>query len=112
MSDMPATKEAQDAKIAEALQQGYTIVYDDDYTLLLDLDEPQAITTFEFNLSILQQHLEVVIHDRWESKSSTKFYPREHVVLKVGRPMTPTERHLLQAALGSDPKRELLYWIQ
>jgi len=112
MSELPTSKEAQDVKIADARSQGFTIVYDDDYTLLLDLDSNQAHDMFYENLGVLQQYLEVVIHDHWHSKSSTPEHRRSHVILKLGNPLDTASRHLLQASLGSDPKRELLYWIQ
>ena len=108
MSNVEMTQSALEAACDAAMLKGFTVIEDNDYTLLLDLDNPEALAVFNINLTILQQHLEVVVHDRWPSKSSTKIYPHEHVVLKLGNPLTQVRRFALQAFLGSDPRRELL----
>ena len=71
-----------------------------DDELLLDLDagqEPVAEI-----LSIVREKFGIKSEQRWISRSGTGI----HVVIKMDGPLPPAERIALQAALGSDPKRE------
>lgn len=81
------------------------LVIGDAKTILLDLDTDEAKQTYHANLPVFKQQYVVESVERWPSKGGHG----EHVVLHLTEPIddTPT-RLLLQASLGSDPKRELL----
>jgi hypothetical protein len=73
--------------------------------LLLDLDEPSALTNFQNLLPLLAEHLPVEEVERWRSSGGIG----THVVLRLtGADLSISERACHQACLGSDPKRELL----
>lgn len=54
-------------------------------------------------MNILEQELGAVESERWISKNGGL-----HVVISCDRTLSPATRVALQAALGSDPKREIL----
>jgi hypothetical protein len=89
-------------KKAEAL--GLDIVLPDDNTLQLDFDtEGQWDTFLAMRLPILLQYVAVLRVWWTESNSGNK-----HVYIKLKEPMNFLQRVAYQAALGSDPTRELL----
>jgi hypothetical protein len=95
-------------KINEKLAQGYIIHYGAPNKLLLDMDTPDAWVTFKRSLSAFLNHHRVWTQaDTWLSQHGNR-----HLVITLHDPIeSPAERYLLQAALGSDPVRELLSYI-
>ena len=80
------------------------VVEPDDHTLQLDFDTPVQWDKFmEQRLPILLQYLNVARVWWTESVSGNK-----HVYVKLKEPMDFLSRVAYQAALGSDPTRELL----
>jgi hypothetical protein len=75
--------------------------------LTLDLDSNAALWVYEQNLKILQEHMVAVETGRWTSKSGEG----THVTVRIEFPMEAEARAGLQAMLGSDPKRELLGYL-
>lgn len=72
--------------------------------LQLDIDSAEALANFRDRLSLLEQIAEV---DSWTiSESSTANHWHVRVFLK--RKMSTLARIALQAALGSDPIREMI----
>jgi hypothetical protein len=89
----------------EAELKGYVVRLADDSTCLLDLDSEEAVECFEALLPKAVELWSVQVADRYHSKSGP---PNTHVVLKLSEPRSAAWRIALQAALGSDPVRELL----
>jgi hypothetical protein len=94
-----------DEAIATAEREGLSIVRGTPDTLLLDLDTDQHKAQFAAMLPLIRSTVGVAkVVDEWVSRSGVG----RHVVIKLDRQLTATERILLQMALGSDPEHELL----
>jgi hypothetical protein len=74
-----------------------------DVVLLLDLDTPAQVLQYETMLPLVAEKFGAAEHLRWKSRGGGT-----HIVLLLGRSLAPPERIALQAALGSDPRREIL----
>lgn len=86
-------------KIAEAL--GCTLYKGDINELLLDIDAGKRV-----NMDILplvDEKFIITGQKSWKSRNGGI-----HVVIQLGQHLEPPERIALQAALGSDPKREAI----
>lgn len=83
------------------------VIRSDEYHLLLDLDSKEQQKHFDKMLKsgALQKFFPCKVVDFWQSKSGKG---HKHVVLKLEKPLHPLQRLVLQAALGSDPNREIL----
>lgn len=102
--DYPNTVEGHLERVQTARDQGFTIIEAaDNSTLLLDLDSPAAIDQYARNKDLAAVIGGLAESDWWYSKSGIG----KHVVLKSDFIFTDLERLLLQAALGSDGKREM-----
>jgi hypothetical protein len=82
------------------------VMWGNDHKLLIDIDSFDGMTTFEHNFSIMKEHIKVNGHQILRSKSG-----KRHIIVDLESPLPIEQRILLQAALGSDPKRELLSYI-
>src|SRR5262245_55939864 len=102
MSGGSLTQAALDEAIAEATAKGFEVVRGNDTTLLCDLDSPAAIERFHTVYPLVEEYFGADDYESWESKSGNM-----HVLVKLNGPLHVTTRLLLQAALGSDGKREL-----
>lgn len=85
-----------------AIAQGFTVVQSTEQTLLIDLDFATDLPKFERTLAWMQNYLPLRETDRWRSKSGRGW----HIVVESTEEMSPVERLLLQACLGSDLRRE------
>jgi hypothetical protein len=74
--------------------------------LYLDIDTPEQWGIFLRSFDVVRRYLGVEEYKRTASSSGRA--GRYHVVIKMKEPMTSFERIALQAALGSDPMREIL----
>ena len=93
-----------DYAYSKANELELNVVEPDDDTLQLDFDtEDQWDKFLKQRLTILLQYLDVARVWWTESKSGNK-----HVYIKLKKEMGFVERIAYQAALGSDPTRELL----
>lgn len=98
-----------EAAVKEAQENGGEVVFPTEFELQLDLDSDQAVDVFKANLPVLEQHLKVKHWGIAPSRSPGKY----HVTLEMIQPLQSNmERILLQACLGSDPKRELLSYAR
>lgn len=102
MSDISETIE--DAKI-EAMKNGCEVVGGDDHCLLLDFDTIDAKKQYERMRHKVVELWGIEREETWMSKS--KHPAHQHMRVTLGRPLIPAERVALQAALGSDPMREM-----
>lgn len=98
-----------DRALEQAAAQNADVVMSTPYTLLLDLDTVAGEQQFARNLPVVQEYYHVELKDTWPSKSGAG---HRHVVLELGQPLPLQDRVLLQAILGSDPKREMLSFIR
>lgn len=85
----------------------FDAVYGNDYLLTIDLDSPEQHVVYQTNLTILQQYIHAVEVGSWPSKSKKG----THKLVQLKKPQSQMDRFALQAFLGSDPKRELLGWL-
>ena len=92
-----------ESAIKEAEINGFEVIHSNIDRLLLDLDDEQALKTYEKVLPVVAVQLELKELDRWKSKSGTG----THVILQC-KPLSFVKRVAIQAALGSDPIRECL----
>lgn len=85
----------------------------DDYTLQLDMDSPEAIEKYpeRYMLLLAVGLLQAPIE---EIKRPSHTPGHFHYILRLSYTLLPERRVLLQALLGSDPKREAcnLYRIE
>ncbi len=98
---MPATPEELEAKAALT---GRKVIYPDTNELFIDLDGVEEMLFCHQQIEILSAAGEVM-HVDW-SQSQTAYH--WHVVVVLRQPIDSWRRVALQAALGSDRKRELL----
>jgi hypothetical protein len=81
------------------------LIVGDESTLLLDLDNDHALNEFQRVRPVVEQVYPFKSVERYPSRNGNG----EHVIIKLVSPVMDTiERLLLQAALGSDGKREVL----
>lgn len=89
---------------AMAAKKNCDLVVTDECTLLVDLDTDQSQKVFERNVPILRQQYQIESVEKYASSGGN-----QHAIIRLAAPVLDiTERLLLQAALGSDPTRELL----
>lgn len=101
MSDLTESAEKASGK---ALEAGFTVYRSEPHLLLLDLDDHAALERFHKLFPWFQEKFPAAfIEDFWTSKSGNF-----HYIVSLGTSLPIEERLILQAALGSDPKREIL----
>jgi hypothetical protein len=83
------------------------VIYSEDNLLLLDLDNDESVKTFHRNIDTFRNNYSVKKINEWKSKSGNL-----HVAIEMNDNIDFRERLLLQATLGSDPKKELLSLIR
>lgn len=99
-----------DTAYTKAKQEGWEVVLPKKNELFLDFDNATDYIAHRRLLVIVQEFYAVTVVRDTPSPSGKPGH--HHVVLKMHEDITETERVLLQAALGSDRKRELLAWVR
>jgi hypothetical protein len=99
---------ALNAAISAASKAGFEVIQSDAHTLLCDLDTEHAVEQFHRVYPIVEQHFAAQRFEMWKSKSGNT-HARVFLGLAIH---DPADRYLLQAALGSDGKREALSLVQ
>lgn len=99
MSDSPkyAYEKAAELKL--------NVVESSDKVLFIDLDSAEAETHFKAQLLVLQENCPKIVKDYIYTTSKGG---NTHVYMRLTKSLSLTHRIGLQAALGSDPKREIL----
>ena len=92
-------------KIIRLRNEGYTVRFPEPNEVFIDLDSHDAHTNFYACLRNVQQLFKCRITYERASKSGIS---HSHIIVTFERELTPLERILLQALLGSDQMRELL----
>jgi hypothetical protein len=90
--------------VAKARRDGFDVVWPELDQVLLDLDDQNAMEHYERILPMAKDIFGAVERRRWRSKSGQGW----HVVVEVDHELTAIQRVALQAAMGSDRKRELM----
>ena len=90
----------------KANDKGLVAVLPNSNELFLDIDTDADYNLFLFHLAILGERFYENIE--FESLTSSSGLPHRHIIVKLPFDVTTEQRIALQAALGSDRKRELL----
>lgn len=85
--------------------QGYKVVKPSEYELQVDIDGREE---WERHLVLRVRLAQMGLVERIEEQPSPSGLPNRHVTITLNIPLTPFSRIAFQAALGSDPMRELL----
>lgn len=97
--------------IAKMVDAEHKILIPADNELQIDIDSDEQYQLFQSQFSIFRREMEVVHPMKpialtmWASRSGL---PKRHILITLPIGVTNSERIALQAALGSDPIRELL----
>lgn len=92
------------AVIQKAVSEGMEVVISDRRTLLLDLDDEAAKARYRQFLPRFEELFPIEKKEAWKSKSGAGM----HVKLTLYQDAPVEARLAMQAALGSDPMREML----
>ena len=95
--------------IAEAEGSGLKTVFPKANELFIDIDDDDAYNRFNEVVQILTRY--TYVHDINTTPSKSGL-PRRHVVVTLNGDVSDLERIALQAALGSDGKREMLSYMR
>lgn len=94
----------------EAKNKGMKVLFPDEYTLQLDIDDASEFETYQRMLPFFKDFIPIVELTDKPSKSGGTFH--RHITIRLKHKVTVLERIILQLALGSDPKRELFSFIR
>ena len=97
-----------DHAVSVAAERGQTILEPADNELFIDLDTEDAYEDFLAAYEILNDQEPMI----WVAYTSKSGPPHRHVRVRLERSVTPQERIMLQAILGSDRKREALSYLR
>lgn len=99
----------QEEAIKAVKENGFDVVYPEDNQLQLDIDDEAGLIRFENMLYMVGAYLNIKDYNIRTSKSGGD---HKHITITLPHPISPVERILLQAILGSDPKREMLSYVR
>lgn len=114
MADKDYVNEEREDFIARMLEEGKKVVFPAANELFIDIDSADQLAAFQHLFGILKnQACELqwgadIVYD----KPSSSGVPNRHIIISMDHDMTDLERIAWQAALGSDPVRELLSLIR
>lgn len=92
-------------RMRQAEERGCKVIEPDAFTLLLDIDSEDALKQFNKLRPLIDELFFIRSIDRWTSNSGEGHY---HLQVTLDTLLDPAARIALQAALGSDPTREIL----
>lgn len=104
--------EAREIFIARVESEGFRVVLPNDNELQIDIDDDAHYATFLRNLESVARNVEDAAEWHMESHPSKSGLPRQHITIQLPLRIEPWQRIAMQAALGSDPMRELLSAIR
>jgi hypothetical protein len=90
---------------ADAALKGLIVVTPKNNELFIDIDSDTDLAEFDRNYGIIDELFGI---DEAVQTPSRNKKQGKHIVVTLAQPITPLERVLLQAILGSDRKREAL----
>ena len=94
----------------QAKNKNMRVVFPDEYTLQLDIDDAAEFATYQRMLPFFKDFIPVVEVIDKPSKSGGAFH--RHISIRLDQKVTELERIILQLTLGSDPKREMFAFIR
>jgi hypothetical protein len=97
-----------DDPILSALLNNWSVHYPGDRELFIDVDNDADLAHYDAMLPVLTENGVFVESETRTVSPGGNWHIRLVLVLKFGHALTPEMRIALQAALGSDRKRELL----
>ena len=86
-----------------AENEGLEVRAPKDNQLFIDIDDPQGMTDFDKNFGLVDAAIGIESHTFTYSRNKPE---GRHVVVNLKGKVSPIERCLLQAILGSDRRRE------
>jgi hypothetical protein len=89
----------------EAADDNLEVVLPEPYDLLIDIDNDEDMKRFDRGMDVMIKHFNAQVIKSTPSRSGL---PKRHLIVRLDRPVSNAERIALQAALGSDPVREIL----
>lgn len=89
----------------EAADYNLEVVLPEPYDLLIDIDNDADMKRFDRGMDVMIKHFNAQVIKSTPSRSGL---PKRHLIVRLDRPVSNAERIALQAALGSDPVREIL----
>lgn len=96
---------------AWAEDHGMAILFPAPDELFIDIDNKESLQEFRESFALLRR-----MYDSQASyvkaESKTEDGEHWHIIVKLSKPVSAIERLALQAAMGSDNKRELLGYIR
>lgn len=105
---------------AQAEREGFEVVVPDEYTLQLDIDQPNF--TYANNVEFaklvhcLDQNFGVAQRSQcgggYDIQETVSPGGNTHITIRLKKPVDATQRILLQACLGSDSIREMLSFFR
>lgn len=107
MSNLAQTVEQAKAKAAA---RGLEVRLPEPNELFIDIDSEAQLAEFDDLFNMLLDHVDGMSRSMGPSPSGRP--GRYHAVVRLPYPITLLERIALQAALGSDRKREILTWLR
>lgn len=112
-----ADEEAYGARLYEEFQEqckekGLIIVLPGEKELQIDIDSEEQYKTFQRNYSAFCNMIDDSANFVVTEKISHSGLPHRHITIKLTWNVFDTSRIALQAALGSDPMRELLSMVR
>lgn len=90
---------------AEAAEKRLIVRIPHNDELLIDIDSDADLAVWDRNYCVVDEMFGI---DTYDIKPSRNKEQGKHIYVKLAQPITPLERVLLQAILGSDLKREAL----
>ena len=102
--------QAREDYIKDRLACGYRVCYPADNELQLDIDSEEQYAAWKKAEGIISRN--EVFTAAVEEAPSSSGLPHCHVRIRLPFDVTPWQRIALQAALGSDPVRELLSCVR
>lgn len=94
--------------IKRCLAEGLVVVFPAENELQVDIDNELHYAVFQRALVSLRRNSEVFGTWVFDEKPSRSGLPRRHITVTLPFPVSAWQRIAMQAALGSDPLRELL----
>lgn len=102
-------KDSRDA-LEDAKKNGWKVVFPEDNQLQLDIDDDASYQVWSRARNLIEKHLK--INKVVETPSKSGQIGKWHITVDLGVSLTPEERIMLQALLGSDRMRETLSYIR
>lgn len=100
--------EAREAYMLRVELEGKTVVLPADNQLQIDIDSEEHYVAFLRSAEVVLRNWSDACEIEIEEHPSTSGLPRRHITLTLPFAVESWQRIALQAALGSDPVRELL----